>query len=286
MAWEDPDELLTKKLGREEYCQRMLTSLIVGGPYPQWNTRNTPSDKGASFLESLYELASGDHLKGPLEFVDEFELPPESCDKRGGSPDYAVFWQDHLWIIELKTEVSSHRKEQLPFYLRLARHHHPTHKIEILFLTPEMHRKQSAGVEDHKFAHLFWSEVSHLIGMAWEQSVEKSERILETALQHELSNLEVPAKRFQETAKVIRRARELSLEVQKSGEQRAVEVNASGLDEIVDLRLRIRDALQRLEGAENVKPWVWYEKTSGGKPLTELGRDVGCELRLSRYDQA
>lgn len=283
MAWEDPDELLIKKLGREEYCQRMLTSLIVGGKYPRWNTVSIPSDKGALFLGSLYKLAYNDHLKSPLEFVDEFELRAESSDEKGAAPDYAVIWPDHLWIIELKTEASSHRKEQLPLYLRLARYNHPIRKVEILYLTPEMHRERSAGVEEHEFAHLFWSEVSPLIGKIWSQRDEKSERILETALQREFSKLDAPAKRFRDTAKTVRRAIELSSEVQKSGEQCAVEVSASGLDEIIDLRVRIWEALQRLEGAENVKPWVWYEKSSGGKPLTELGREVGCELRLSRY---
>ena len=285
MTYEDPDKLLIKKLGREEYCQRMLTSLILGGRYPQWNTRNIPSDKGASFLRSLYELAYDDYLKGPLEFVDEYELQAESSDEKGGAPDYVVIWPGHLWIIELKTEASSHRKDQLPMYLRLARHHHPTRRIEILYLTSEMHREKSVGAEDDKFVHLFWSEVSPLIGKIWAQSDEKPERILETALQRELSKLDAPTKTFRDTAKVVRRAIELSLEVQKSGEQCAIEVSASGLDEIIDLRVRIREALQRLEGAENVKPWVWYEKSSGGKPLTELGRDVGCELRLSRYKQ-
>ena len=56
MPWEDPDQLLLMKLGREEYCQRMLTSLILGGPYPKWNTRNIPSESGFRFLDILHHL--------------------------------------------------------------------------------------------------------------------------------------------------------------------------------------------------------------------------------------
>ena len=44
MPWEDPDKLLRFKFGREEYCQRMLTSLILAAPYPKWYSRNLPSE--------------------------------------------------------------------------------------------------------------------------------------------------------------------------------------------------------------------------------------------------
>jgi len=283
MNWEDPDNLLIKKLGREEYCQRMLTSLIVGGPYPRWNTVSIPSEKGVSFLERLYELTYGNQLNGPLEFVDEYELQAQTEDEKGGAPDLVVIFPRHFWIIELKTETSSHRKDQLPLYLRLAQHHHPSRIIEILYLSPEMHRETSAGSGEHSFAHLFWSEVSPLIGKIWKQSDQQPERILETALQREFSKLDSPAKGFRDTASVIRQAIEISRDVQESGEQRAIEVNANGLDEIIELRIRIRDALQRLETAKNVQPWVWYQNSSGGRPLTNLGKEVGCELRLSRY---
>jgi len=48
---EDPDLLLRRlRLGREEYCQRLLTELILGGTYPRWNTRNRPSEEGRLFL--------------------------------------------------------------------------------------------------------------------------------------------------------------------------------------------------------------------------------------------
>ena len=57
---EDPHELLRRlKLGREEYCQRLLTMLVLDADYPRWNTRNTPSPAGLTFLRALDELSFG-----------------------------------------------------------------------------------------------------------------------------------------------------------------------------------------------------------------------------------
>lgn len=45
---EDPWALLRRlKLGREEFCQRLLTMLILETDYPRWNTRSTPSARGS-----------------------------------------------------------------------------------------------------------------------------------------------------------------------------------------------------------------------------------------------
>ena len=104
MNFEDPDELLKFKFGREEYCQRMLTSLILASRYPKWNSRSVPSDKGESFLCRLFELTYTESLRGPLDFVDEFNLPSIKSGMKDGAPDYAVLTSHRLWIIELKTE--------------------------------------------------------------------------------------------------------------------------------------------------------------------------------------
>ncbi|MEV1005586.1 hypothetical protein [Nonomuraea sp. NPDC050202] len=48
--------------------------------------------------------------------MDEFELRPRHDDEQGGAPDYAVLWTERLWMIELKTESSSHRRDQLSGY--------------------------------------------------------------------------------------------------------------------------------------------------------------------------
>ena len=59
MAIEDPHQLLGRlKLGREEYCQRLLTMLILDDAYPRWNTRSAASPDGLRFLGLLEELSA------------------------------------------------------------------------------------------------------------------------------------------------------------------------------------------------------------------------------------
>jgi len=286
MHWEDPDALFRKKLGREEYCQRMLTSLIVGGPYPRWNSPSSPSSRGLQFLSRLHLMAFGEELESPPQFVDEFELPALAEDEKGGAPDYAIMWPGHLWLIELKTEVNSHRKDQLPFYVKLGHHNHPARRLKLLYLTPQMRKEIVEVPSDCQFAHLFWPEISGLMAEIWAKSPADQERLLEEAMQREIATLDAPARAFRQTAEVVRNALASALEVQRSGQQMAVEIAPSGLEDLIELRMRIRDTLRRVDGARNVRPWIWYASTSGGKALTSSGREVGCELRLSRYERA
>ena len=138
---EDPLHLLRRlRLGREEYCQRLLTMLILNGPYPRWNSRTRPSPDGVRFLRSLDELSFGRGTwDGPPPlFVDEFDLRRRNEDEQGGAPDYAVLWDERLWMIELKTESSSHRRGQLAGYYTLAAHHHPRLAVDLTYLTPPL----------------------------------------------------------------------------------------------------------------------------------------------------
>jgi hypothetical protein len=124
--FETPQELAARlRLGREEFCQRLLTSLILEAPYPPWNTRSRPSGAGVAFLGELYGLGFGEEW-GPADavFVDELELPTRSDLEKGGAPDWAVFWPGHAWLIELKTESASHRADQIPYYCEASRGPH------------------------------------------------------------------------------------------------------------------------------------------------------------------
>ena len=283
MTWEDPDKLLKFKFGREEYCQRMLTSLILASPYPKWNSHLAPSEKGEAFLKQLYELIHAEVLVGPFEFIDEFDLPAIDKDGKNGAPDYAVLTPNGLWIIELKTKAGSHCKEQMPYYERLALSHYPDKQLDLLCLTSDMQRQDVSNYTESRYSHLFWSEILDLISGTWLSSEHAEEQILSIALVRELSSLDRPTKTFSSEAAVIREAIILTADVQHDGKQRAVEVSVSGLEELIDLRVRIADAITRDPETPNVRPWIWYKNTSGGKPLTEVGRSVGCELRLSKY---
>lgn len=115
-------------LGREEYLQRLITTLIAGGDPPPWNTPRPPSERGSRFLRLLDDAAHADGSRQTAEpevFVDEFLLPKLEETAQNGWPDWAALWQDRIWIIELKTEAASHRDDQLPYYLRLATTAHP-----------------------------------------------------------------------------------------------------------------------------------------------------------------
>ena len=285
MTWEDPDTLLKMKLGREEYIQRMLTSLVLGRSYPRWNTRNIPSGCGDKFLRELHKQAFGTKLVEKLEFVDELELLSNNDEDANGAPDYAVFTKSGVWIIELKTEAGSHRSDQLPLYVRLARQSYPDLEISITYLTGPMARMESLYLEDVPFRHLHWTEITELISIHWSRSPYKEEQLLAAAILREIQGLESPAKKFQKNASVIRETIVAAAHVQLTGEQAGVEAELSGLQGLHDLRLRIRDALARNEEGKNVRPWIWCASTSGGSALTDLGAEVGYEIRLSRYQR-
>jgi hypothetical protein len=116
--WESPTALWRRlKLGREEYLQRLLTTLILDGVAPRWNTQRSPADGGRRFLALLDETAHGSDNGGravaPAEvFVDEYLLPKLEDDAANGWPDWAILWPDRVWVIELKTEAGSHRDDQ------------------------------------------------------------------------------------------------------------------------------------------------------------------------------
>ena len=107
--WESPESLWRRlKLGREEFLQRLITTLIVGGDAPPWNTPRVPSAQGRRFLGLLDGLAhaDGSDREGTVEadaFIDEYLLPKLEDSARNGWPDWAVLWPDRVW-------VTAHRK--------------------------------------------------------------------------------------------------------------------------------------------------------------------------------
>lgn len=71
----------------------------------------------------------------------------------------------------------------------------------------------------------------------------------------------------------------------RDGVQRAIDYQPDSLDDLLELRVELRDAITSTpEGSElrHVRPWTWTE-ASGGTALTAAGLERGAELRLSRY---
>jgi len=303
---EDPLTLLGRlRLGREEYCQRLLTMLILEDDYPRWNSRLIPADDGLRFLRSLDRLCFADQVgSGAVQFVDEFELPARHDDERGGAPDYAVLWSDRVWMVELKTEPASHRQGQLSGYLELAAHHYPTQQIDLTYLTPPMLRRDPAVPSGMRFRHVRWDDVRPLIDETWGGSGAqqkalvdglfaaldglgtdwrgwRSARLGEPALPPDLGvdDASAPSATL---ASALAAAEGTAID----GGQRAVDAQALSLEDLQELRLQLREVLTGSDSAElrRVRPWLWSARTSGGVPMTPGGAESGYEVRLSRYE--
>lgn len=171
--WESPPELWRRlKLGREEFLQRMITTLIVGGDPPRWNEARTPSEQGVRFLHLLDALAHGHEPKMPAgpdpdAFVDEYLLPKLEEAAMNGWPDWAVLWPDRAWVIELKSEAGSHRDDQLPYYLRLAAVAHPSCRVDLTYITGPLTKPAPLLGEGQRYSHLQWTHVLPLVENVW-----------------------------------------------------------------------------------------------------------------------
>jgi hypothetical protein len=300
MALESPTELANRlRLGREEFLQRLLTSLILDAPYPPWNSRSAVSADGLRFLRSVWELSGfGSWPEGTPEFVDEFDLPRRHDDETGGAPDYAVLWPDRLWIIELKTEAASHRRGQLELYFELARHYHGDRQIDLTYLTPPL-RSTYEHDGPGRYGHVTWQQVAPAITEAWAEAERSDQIAVRDGLLHAIDRLphEAPgdylvALRTQAPPPeaLSRDPETLGLELAAAtaddGEPRALDHAASSFEELQELRKAIRDALADSEPASplrHVRPWIWNHHTTDGHPMTDAGTETGAELRLSRY---
>ena len=298
MEWEDPADLLGRlRLGREEFLQRLLTTLIVGGTYPRWNSRSTPTPQGAHFLRRLDELSFGEAAPaGPQVFVDELDLQPRVESEPGGAPDWALISQNRLWLIELKTEAASHRPHQIPYYFQLGAHHFPEHSVDVTYVTGQLTKPAPTTGTDQRYAHLTWDDVVPLVGV-WGQDPRPEVRRYVSVFEDAVSSM---GERwsdwrdlFTATAPPVTRPpiegdlRALIEATEADGVQRALDWQAESLEHLQVLRMEARQLiLDSPEGSatRHVMPWIWRgEEQSTGKPLTRAGAESGFELRFSRY---
>jgi hypothetical protein len=279
------------ELGREEYCQRLLTMLILNGPYPRWNSRNAPSPRGRDFLLALDGLSFGTEEWATLpSFVDEFDLPRRHDGEAGAAPDYAVLFADRLWIIELKAAASSHRPAQIPTYLRLARHHHPARSIDLTYLTPEMTWTPPKPT-DARLAHITRRQVVPLLTKIWSNG-DSSELQALTLLTEAIEGIgkgrppEPPKTGRPADPDPLRSAVQLAEATGQDGHQRALDHAAASVEELQRLRLAVKETIGAAPAGEAIRfvqAWIWTAATSTGQALTGAGESTGYELRLSRY---
>lgn len=299
---EDPDSLWhTSGLGREEFVQKLLSTLVFGHADHRWNVPGAPSDRGRKYLVSLSAEHFGGALPDGAQFVDEFELPRRYDDERAGWPDQAVISADALLLIELKTEKASHRPGQLAHYLDLAAHHHPERAIDLLYITPAMEVPEPHPVPSRaRYGHAAWREVAPLIADTWGGSSVEWERTVAERLAWWLDEVgaqrALPPRLRPSPAPEVEIPAEDAVDivlgeaaaVQRTGQQSAVDLWPGSPDQLEEIRLRTRDRLRGrivIDGVliANVLPWLWSAGSSGGQPLTDAGRIHGYELRLSRY---
>ena len=283
---EDPWALLRRlKLGREEFCQRLLTMLILESGYPRWNTESRPSDRGLDFLRELDVQCFGDSepLGADAVFIDEFELPSRDGNEVGCAPDYAVLIPGRLWIIELKTEAASHRADQIPSYYAYARHHYPDHRIDLTYISPPYRGAAvPAPPEGSRFTHLTWDQVMPLVELEWAQQEGVLGRIVEALGQ----TLDESSAKWQDWRsgrmdQPVSSGLALGRRTDADGRQRALDHRFGSIEELERVRAQLRDAL--VEEGSATRPWVWRAATSGGSALTATGAECGYELRVSRY---
>ena len=319
MDYEAPHTLLGRlRLGREEFCQRLLTMLILGGPYPKWNSRSLPSPPGERFLATLHELSFGksEWADGAV-FVDEFELSKRHDGEPGGAPDWAVLWPERLWMVELKTERASHRPAQIPGYFELAHHHYPSSAIDVTYLTPPLSPAVVPPGPWGRFAHVTWEDIVPHLREVWGDTDDDVVRavlagVLDTITTMQLRPSEwrasylgspttdvAPVEQIEATPvaavteppsssppdDAVSEALALAGQTSRDGTQRALDFTAANLEELQELRLEVRAAICALPDGSplrHVMPWLW-SIASTGTPLTRAGAETGYELRLSRY---
>lgn len=295
---EDPRILLGRlKLGREEYCQRLLTMLILDGPYPRWNTRSKPSLNGLRFLSLLEEASFGEAgVWADPVFVDELDLPKRSDWERGGAPDQSL--QDHrrLWLIELKTEANSHRPDQIPMYFDLARHHFPKHTIDVTYLTGPLSKPAPPVPEGSRYAHVTWPDVMPLVREVWDARPGVHREVVRTLddvlgdLTRQWSSWRTTrlepgvALGFGAASDPVSSALDLAWLTADDQQQRALDFKPANLEELQALRLEVLREIDATDDAamSHVRPWLW-RWGSLGQPLTLAGHDAGYELRLSWF---
>jgi hypothetical protein len=287
---------------REERAQRALSSLILGHEPPAWNAADSPTRKGAEFLRRLDGLAFGSQHSGEPAFVDEFELQKRHLGEKNRSPDYGVVWDDRLLLIELKTEKASHRSDQCADYLARGKHHYPAKQVDLIYLTPLMTAPVPPVPIGARYAHVDWPLVERLIDAIWSDSPDPSERELAAFLSELIGGLDrppstgltqlplesrLPEQRLPESDRTHSALAEAEL-VAADRRQRGIGVTADSPEQLDVYRVAVHDMLLASNNPElsHVRPWIWRQENSGGKPLTELGASSGYELRMSYYARA
>lgn len=217
------------------------------------------------------------------------------------------------WMIELKTEPGSHRARQIPDCFERAHHYHPERRVDITYLTAGLRAPFQPAIEDWgRYVHIEWDGITELIRSVWstcadERTIDVMSMLLTgiaafdepipdwwMRLGYGLGPEVVgPAPAPMSAASLTVEGSSLNLDAglalaydtATDGCQRAIGLDAGGLDALHELRLQLRQAI-RAEPADsplrNMQPRMWSAASSGGTAMTAAGLLTGHEVRLSR----
>jgi hypothetical protein len=253
-------------------------------------------------------------------FVDEIDFPARQPDEKGCAPDYSVFVAGRCWIIELKTEGGSHKPRQVPDYFDRAHHYHPDLRVDVTYLTAGLRAPFHPATRSwERYVHLEWPNVADLIRDAWSDADDECVVAVMRTLLEGITNLSEPPREWwarlgsqlepavlldltpardasapeptavDDPSDALAEGLALARVTGVDGRQRAIGLEAGGLEALHELRLVLRRVLQARPtepGVASVQPWLWSDATSGGKPMTAAGRRTGYEVRLSRSRSA
>lgn len=297
------------RTSREVSVQEVLAELIAGRPC-DWFLPYTPTEDGRVFLEGLWRELLGDDHGRPEWFVSEYRLPVPMDWRQDISftyrcPDFAFGDDDHVLVVELKTERPSYDAQQILDYLRLARHRLPTARIDVALLGP--HRPGATPPHDsrQRYAETTWATIPALLQEAFPGN-DLAAR-LGTFLQADLAAaalasvppelpgfqtiaesqaLPGPARPEQTrdayaaaVAHALRTAPSVALAQPRDGTERGIDVAFESENAAREAQALINVALEQAGYSDRVGVWLW-RPSSMGLPTTEAGRRTGMELRL------
>lgn len=301
------------KQGRDAFVHRILTLLFIGRSPDPWNLPCRLSLNGARFLRLIDEVLFGEEWETPEEFYWEYKLPKRPDDKETGWPDFAALWTDRVLMIELRTEVGTHRDAQVEWYLQLAAHNYQGRAVDLIYVTPEPTSGRRMNLPDlGRVRNCSWIEMAKIIEVAWGK-LPGEEAANAMVFAHYLQGIgrvnEAPASvvplgtktRKKQLGEMLGPVEEPLDEdtweqivetiytVADDGEERALELPLLAQESAKELRRRIRADVDTSDDlrdvAANLELWIWHE-SQGGEALSEAGLESGCEIRLSKREGA